>query len=277
MNAINADGGALLSLREVREVLAGEVRAVRAALAPGARDPFSRGYSDSDHWVRAQTERETDPLPIAQRGVGGGRGGGHRFDQAAVRAWWSRELQRRQHAADGDVIQGEGDGGTLLTAIGFAREIGRTPQDLQRRLADYGVQPARVTDGGRRYYRLADLVEVLLAGARQDDPDSLPPTDRDAHYRAEARKDALLLSRRELVTTADAVTVVNALAGLLRDACDLIPDALESRCQLAPEALVVVERELDVCRAGIADQVRQLAARLQDPDAPLSPPADEDA
>lgn len=269
------DTGPLLSLREVREVLAAEVRAVRAALAEGARDPWLRGYSDSDHWVRTQTVREVDPLPIAARGAAG-RGGGHRFDRSAVLAWFGRELERRQQAVAGDVIQGEGDGATLLTAVGFAREIGKSPQDFQRRLADYGVEPARVTDGGRRYFRLADLVEALLGSARQDDPDSLSPTDRDAHYRAEGRKDSLLLSRRELVTTGDAVAVVNALAGLLRDACDLIPDALESRCQLPPEALAVVERELDACRAGIADQVRQLAQRLQDPDAPIVAPSGED-
>jgi hypothetical protein len=252
------DGEArLLTTAETLELLLAEAGAERGAVDQGAPDPCP-WVGGTTQWLRDMARRGEHPLPMAAPGQ---RGKSALFDPEAVREWFAEEFERRLADTGTPVLAGETTG-ILLTASMLAREIAIHPQTLARRLREYHVQPARVA-GTHTYYRLGDMLAALTAAQRVEDPDSLPPTDRDAHWRAEARKDDVMKARRELVLTREAVAVVNALATLLRDAVDLIPDALESRCRLPAEALETVELEMDAVRRQIAIRVRELQEQMQ--------------
>lgn len=259
------DRDGLVKIDEAWALVQAEAAAEREAAEPGADDPCA-WVGGTPQWIRLMTKRASNPLPIA------GYGNPNRaalFDPQTVREWFAEEFERRAAATEATVI-GSQSTGILLTASMLARELGMHPQTLARRLREYNVQPARVGSVST-YYRLCDMLSALTAAQRVEDPDSLPPSDRDAHWRAEARKDDVLKTRRELVQTREAVGVLNALASLLRDACDLIPDALESRCQLSSAALAVVEREIDNVRSQIATRVRELHELLRNGSLSASP------
>jgi hypothetical protein len=255
----------LISTADLLRLFALEADAERQAAGPDAADPCP-WVGTTSAWVSKMTARPLHPLPVA---VPGAPGRSSLFVPADVRCWFAEEFERQSPQ---DLINSP-ETGILLPYSVLAREIGTHPNTLAKRLADYAVQPARQV-GGKSYYRLADMLAALTAAAKAEDPDSLPPSDRDAHWRAEARKDEVMTKRRELVTTADAIATLSSLAAILRDACDLIPDALESRCQLSATALDLVTQTLDATRLEISARVQALRASLLRPE--QEPPMDAD-
>jgi hypothetical protein len=266
-----SDSPDLLTTAATLALLRAEAEAERAVAEPEASDPCD-WVGATTQWVGDMTRRAEHALPVA---VPGARGRSALFDPEAVREWFAEEFERHQAAREAQWLAGEATG-ILLTASMLSRELQMHPHTLMRRLREYNVQPTRTTQA-HSYYRLGEMLAALTAAAKAEDPDSLPPTDRDAHWRAESRKDEVLQKRRELVVTREAVQVINALAAVLRDACDLIPDVLESRCRLAPEALAEVEREMDNARGQIAVRVRELQEQLQRGALAAPMPIDEEA
>jgi hypothetical protein len=250
------DSPALLTSKETLTLLQSEAAAKRAAADLAAPDPCAWLGNDRV-WIHKMVDRAVNPLPAYTRE---GQGRATQFDPAAVRQWFAEELDRRASPPADDVMVC-GPDGVLLSASTFAREIGTHPQTLARRLRDYRVDPRRVI-GGHPYYRLRDILDALNAAAKTQDPNSLSPQDRDAHWRAEAREDEVRKNRGELIPVNDALNLVHVLASALRDGCDLIPDALEAKCNLSPEALAVVENEIDNVRRTMAAGLRDTQARL---------------
>lgn len=246
----------LLTTAELLRLFQAEAAVEREVAGPGAPDPCP-WVGQTPAWASKMVARPTHPLPVA---VPGAPGRSSLFDPTEARKWFAEEFERQAAPPMPEVISGP-DTGILLPYSVLAREIGLHPNTLARRLADYAVQPARQV-GNKTWYRLADMLGALTAAAKAEDPDSLPPADRDAHWRAEARKDEVQTKRRELVTAKDAVATLSALAVVLRDACDLIPDTLEARCQFPPAALDLVQQALDEARTEIAGKVEALRAQL---------------
>ena len=247
-----------IGLREAHALLLAEAEAERAVADPNLPDPCA-WVNEGPDFVRLLATRMRDPLPVADRG--GGRGRVMRFDPAAVREWFAEEFERRNIGCAPEALTISDATGILLTASVLARELGIHPQTLARRLRDYRVQPARMTPGAT-WYRLADMLRALTAAAKAEDPNSLPPQDRDAHWRAESREDEVRKNRRELIPVSECISLMNTLAGALRDFYDLIPDTLEGKCGLAPEALAIIERELDDARRANAQRLREIQAQL---------------
>ncbi len=256
---MDAEAPILLSVDQTVALLLAEAEAERAVADPTAPDPCA-WVGSSRGWVDDLIKRPLNPLPVHVRGKGH-RGGGHRLHPGAVRQWFAEEFERRNAPPTPDAIIASPDTGILLTASALARELGMHPQTLTRRLRDYRVEPRRQT-AGVTWYRLSDMLGALTAAAKAEDPSTLPPQDRDAHWRAEAREDEVRKSRRELIPVGEALGLMNTLAGALRDFYDLIPDTLEGKCGLGPEALALVERELDDARRANAAQLREIQAQL---------------
>jgi hypothetical protein len=256
----------LITTAVVLRIFAAEADIERAvAAADGDANPGDpcAWVGDSPTWLSKMVNRATHPLPVA---VPGGQGRSSLFEEAAIRQWFLEEFERAQSAGAPEIESGVATG-ILVSYSAMAREIGMHPNTLAARLADHAVAPVR-REGKRDLYRLRDIWEALLAVAKAEDPDSLPPTERDAHWRAEARKDEVMRTRRDLVETADALAVLGALAGVLRDACDLIPDMLEARCHLSPEALEQIVAAMDTAREDIAAKTLELRDKILTPPTP---------
>jgi hypothetical protein len=256
----------LITTAELLRFFAAEADAERAVAGDGAPDPCP-WVGTTTQWVSKMVTRPRNPLPVA---VPGAVGRPSLYVPADVRLWFAEEFERQLPA---DVLISP-ETGVLLPYYILAREIGMHPSTLAKRIADYAVQPARHS-GTKTLYRLRDLYEALLAATKAEDPDALPPSDRDAHWRAEARKDEVMTKRRDLVTAKDAEATLSALAVVLRDACDLIPDALEARCHLPAAALELVVEAIDATRRDISAKVVALRAELltqaPDPDPEPAP------
>lgn len=245
----------LLTTSEALDLIQQEAAAERAAAGPDAPDPCPWvGVSTS--WIYQVAKRTRDPLPCVTD-----QKGKHRlFDSDAVLTWFAEEFERRQDAEAPDLISTVATG-VLITATAVATELGMHPNTMAQRLRTYSVKPARA-NGKATYYRLRDIIRTLTEALKTDDPDSLPPRERDAHWRAEARKDELLRSRGDLVPVDQARAAFGRLAGVLRDFYDLIPDMLEHRCGLSADALSQIQAEIDSARSSHANAVESLLATL---------------
>lgn len=257
--------GDLITTAAVLRIFAAEAEIERSIVATYGDNANAGGppgdpcawVGDSPTWLSKMVNRATNPLPVA---VPGGQGRSSLFEEPAIRQWFLEEFERYQATGTPEIESGVATG-ILVSYSAMAREIGMHPNTLAARLADHAVAPVR-RDGKRDLYRLRDIWEALLAVAKAEDPDSLPPSERDAHWRAEQRKDEVMRTRRDLVEAADALAVLGALAGVLRDACDLIPDILEARCHLSPEALEQVQAAMDTAREDLAAKVLELRDKI---------------
>lgn len=246
----------LVNTTEALGLLLAEAKDERALMEPGDPDPC-RWVGTNTAWVVRMVSRPEDPLPCE---IPGPKGRGHRFNPIAVRQWFAEELERQAERRAQPILSSPSTG-LLVTASAVALDLGMAPQTMQKRLRDYQVQPVK-REGTAVYFRFKDVLQTLLQVTKDEDPDSLPPVDRDAHWRAESRKDQVLKERRELVDRSEASTVLARLAGVLRDSCDLITDRLEALHLLAPEVLETVQNEMDATRRLIARRVRELQTEL---------------
>lgn len=266
---MDTDELGLLSIAQVLELLTAEAEAERAVADPAAPDPC-KWVRTSTQWVQTLTARAVNPLPIHVRNAGKLKNA-HRYHPTAVRQWFAEEFERRNVPPPtqarpsvpdiSDAITYTVATGILLTARALADELHMHPNTIVRRIRDYNVKPQRQTPGAT-WYRLGDMIGALQAGAKTEDPSSLAPQERDAHWRAEAREDEVRKNRGELIPVADAISLMNTLASALRDFYDLIPDTLEGKCGLSAEALAVVERELDDARRANAQRLREIQSQL---------------
>lgn len=199
--------------------------------------------------------RDEHPMPVAEQG---GPNRSHKFDLDDVLDWLEQEAAR-QDARQEPVVSVAG--GVQLTITAVSRELDTHNQTLARRLADWNVQPVQ-RRGGVDYYRLRDILEALTASSAAEDPEMLPAQERRAHYQAEQLRDSLRVSRRELIEVDEARGLLGQLMAVRADFYDLLTDRLEQKAQLAPEALSLVESEIDAVRSAEAAAVEALHAKL---------------
>lgn len=221
---------------------------------------LGENYRFTPRRILQLVNRDRDPLPTVGPVA---KGKPAWFDWDHVLEWFDAEVDRRAAGQQNTVVSLTD--GIQLTVSAFARELGRHPQTVARIVNEWNVEPIarRATRGGETdFYRLRDLLDAITASTTDTDPDSLPATERDAYYRSEMRKDELLRNRRELVRVDEAIEIFNAVVSPLRDAFDLLPDALERQAKLTPEALVIVETVADNFRREIAAEIIRLQEKL---------------
>lgn len=137
----------------------------------------------------------------------------------------------------------------------LAQEFKMSNPTVAMRLREGGVG----TDGkryGKPTYRLRDAVPVILqprlSGTGGVDPDDMSPKDRLDHYKAEREKLRLAEDQNQVVDVDEARAQMAAIAKLVVQMLETLPDVLERDCQIGSEAVDKVEKEIDLVREHMA-------------------------
>lgn len=144
----------------------------------------------------------------------------------------------------------------------LSREFGIARETVSKRLFDAGIKPAGDRHG-HPTYRVGDAATAILRPQQQTptgyvaDPEKLPPDERKKWYEGNLakRKDEIEAGRY-----VDVEAVRNEWGKVLRivgEMLDVIPDKLERKCQLPPEALIHVENIIDAIRNDLGDIIEQ--------------------
>lgn len=222
---------------------------------------LGEAYRFTTRTITAWASRAENPLPSSRSNTG--QRAQYRFDWDEVLEWLEAESDRLE-AATPETISSLATG-IQVTVRAIARELEADPQTILRRIQTWNIRPVdrRTIQGGAvDYYQLRHILDALTASARTEDPDSLPAIERDAYYRSEMRKDELRKSRRELIEADEARAILAEIVAVRRDFYDLLPDILETEATLLPEALELVQRQIDKARAREAETLLELNARL---------------
>lgn len=137
--------------------------------------------------------------------------------------------------------------GCNLSISTLAAEFGQTRDTVRKRLIDGDVQPSGKR-GGYPVYRLKDALPALLGAGNGQDPDTMDPYKRKAHYQGEHEKLKLQVERRELITRIETEQEMAAMLKTVGEFYDVLPDTLERDCALSPATLQRVEEALDRSR-----------------------------
>lgn len=137
--------------------------------------------------------------------------------------------------------------GCNLSISTLAAEFGQTRDTVRKRLIDCDVQPSGKR-GGYPVFRLKDALPALLGGGSGQDPDTMDPYKRKAHYQGEHEKLRLQVDRRELIPRIESEQEMAGMLKVTAEVFDTLPDILERDCGLQPAVLVRVEACLDKAR-----------------------------
>lgn len=109
-------------------------------------------------------------------------------------------------------------------------------------------------------FDLRDVAEWRFSGNQPVtddalDPERMPPKDRKDWYDGEKVRIALERERGQLVTLdeyrQEMARVLKEIAATL----ETLPDVLERKCSLAPDAVITMQGILDDIRTGLADRI----------------------
>src|SRR5688572_20600272 len=130
--------------------------------------------------------------------------------------------------------------GTWAAALQVSRDV------LRRVLSEAGVQPSG-TKSGHPTYAMAPVIGAWsrsLTGGAQD-PDSLRPFERHAHYKAENEKRRMMEEAHELVPAIEVQQTVAFLYKVMTQSLDTLPDVLERDVGATPAQLMRMERHIN--------------------------------
>ena len=133
----------------------------------------------------------------------------------------------------------------------IARAFGMDRKTVARRLED-----ARITPGGKKNgyptYALRDVGPALFSDHilfdPEDDPSTLPPSDRKAWYQSENERVKLEKELRQLIPAEEVHLEMSKLAKAVTTTLDSLPDILERDCEISPEAINRVQDSVDSLR-----------------------------
>lgn len=136
----------------------------------------------------------------------------------------------------------------------IARAFGMSRETVSKRFQDAGLAPSKKRNG-YPVYPLAQAGPALFETdqARSPeylrDPESMLPKDRRDWYEGEKVRIALELQRGNLLTLddyrAEMARILKQVAGTL----ETLPDILERKCALPPDAVLRAQEEIDKERA----------------------------
>lgn len=149
--------------------------------------------------------------------------------------------------------------GTHMSITALSLEFGMARETIRTRLADAGVVPSGKR-GAWPVYRLKDVLQVLIGGGDQIDPDQLDPYKRKAFYQGELEKLKLQEQRREVVPRLEMEQEVAYILKATVQFAESMPDVLERDCNLTPQQVARMEALIDALR-------EELYGHLTDEDA----------
>ena len=154
--------------------------------------------------------------------------------------------------------------GTLQTrrwTIGaIADEFGMDWRTVRSRMRDANVEPAG-TDRGKPVYALRDVAEAVFAksviSAKSDDfdPETYPPKERKDWYEGEKIRIALEVQQGELVTLEDFRAELARVLKQIAATLETLPDAIDRKCHLSPDAIEQMQKLIDEQRLAIAERL----------------------
>lgn len=143
---------------------------------------------------------------------------------------------------------------------GIARVFSMDRRTVVDKIQAANIQPIG-TNKGYPVYSLADVAkaifasEVLIAGSAGFDPDKLPPRERRDWYEGEEKRIKIEKLRASLVSIdtyrAELADVLKAVSLTL----ETLPDVLERKCGLSPDAAETMGSVLDDARTQLADKI----------------------
>lgn len=142
-----------------------------------------------------------------------------------------------------------GEPAVCLSISEAAEELDHTRETIARRIARANLKPAGVRRG-YPVYRLRDLLAIERAyGLGEQDPDSMSPFERQAHFKAESERQRVDANRVRLLRADESH---EEWARVLR--------AIDAHLALLPEAIATVSA---AARERVEQRVTELRARLQ--------------
>lgn len=151
-----------------------------------------------------------------------------------------------------------GSDGVRITVGQFCNELSIANDTVQRRLRSSNIEPIKHADGNR-YYRLRELVDVVLLrdDAGRIDPNKMDPYRRKAHFDAELGKLEMERKSGDLIPRIEVEAEMSRVAKGVNHMLDTLPDVLERDCGLSGAALLKVEERTDALREEFAEQLAQ--------------------
>lgn len=107
------------------------------------------------------------------------------------------------------------------------------------------------------------------AGETEDgetDPERMDPRDRKDWYDGEAKRRAIAKEAAELMTIEDYMEGQSMLLKEIAASLETLPDLLERRCNLKPDAIMLVREVLDGHRTEVANRMIGHDSASHDPD-----------
>lgn len=150
----------------------------------------------------------------------------------------------------------------LVTINRFATWVGGDATSIKTRVVAAGYS-AVVERQGHKFYRVADLFRAF---SRENE------FQRRARVQADEIELRIAVSKGDLIKRPDHVAALAAMAKLMREALDTIPDIVERDSGAPPQVVARIEQILDGAAVTIAERMAGLAAEHA---ASAEPPPEE--
>lgn len=114
-------------------------------------------------------------------------------------------------------------------------------------------------------FDLLDVAQWRFSGGVTDpdnvtDPENMSPTDRRAWYEGEDKRISIAVRMGDLVTVGDYRDELARVLKPIADCLETLPDVLERKCSLSPDAVIIMQQVIDEQRAALADRLTDAAA-----------------
>ncbi len=108
-----------------------------------------------------------------------------------------------------------------------------------------------------KLYYLRDVLSELMSAASFQESEALEPQERKAWYQSERERLKFEQEIGELLPAADVAREFAAMAKMVIQVLETLPDILERDCALPPIAIGRVQRSIDDLRDQLADRVSE--------------------
>lgn len=143
----------------------------------------------------------------------------------------------------------------------LSKTFGRARETIAKRLGEADVHPAKQRMG-HDVYHIADAARAILSDQLTvwdgvEDPDKLPPKERLEWYRGENEKAKHLREAKELIPAEEVAQEMAIIIKIAVRTIETLPDVLEMKCHLPPDAVALVEKECDSARRQMARELSE--------------------
>lgn len=151
----------------------------------------------------------------------------------------------------------------LFSLSQLSRIYGPARETIGRRLNQAGVKPASEKNGHPVFHireasrAIIEAEHGFLRFEGVDNPDELPPKDRLDYYRSQNEKSKYEREQGLLVPLDDVREEFANIIKIVVPALDTLPDVLERKCQLPPEAIEQAEAVVDRIRDELAKELEK--------------------